>query len=87
MCMEIHPEAGGMEARKKQILSMEPFPKDDKNPNVIQRQVEWLLTLETTFRDMQLTEKDKEMESETYNCSVIRPTHLQLVCWFVSVRS
>ena len=58
-----------MKARKKKIKQMGKFPSDETSPtsNHLGSQIEWLLTIETTIKDIiELASEDEEMEREAY---------------------
>ena len=58
-----------MKARKKKIKQMGKFPSDETSPTSdhLGSQIEWLLTIETTIKDIiELASEDEEMEREAY---------------------
>ena len=66
-----------MAARKKKISGLGSFPKDDKKGGIIKKQVEWLISLEITLKDiMELAQDDEEMEMEAYNGSMLSSIRL-----------
>ena len=58
-----------MNARKKKIKLMGKFPSDETSPtsNHLSSQIEWLLTMEITIKDIiELADGDEEMQREAY---------------------
>ena len=61
-----------MAARKKKVSSMGKFPKNDTHGGSLTRQVEWLMVLEVTMKDItELAQEDEEMDREAYNSSML----------------
>ena len=62
-----------MAARKKKLSDLGQFPPNGKDERALKKQVEWLVTLETTLNDiMELAESNLDMEYEAYNGVMVR---------------
>ena len=62
-----------MAARKRKLMDLGQFPPNGKDADALRKQVEWLITLETTLGDiMELAESNLDMEYEAYNGVMVR---------------
>ena len=57
-----------MAARKRKLSDLGPFPANGKSADALRKQVEWLITFETTLSDvMELAKSNSDMKYEAYN--------------------
>ena len=62
-----------MAARKQKLSDLGQLPANGKDADVLRKQVEWLITLETTLGDIvELAESNSDMEYEAYNGAMVR---------------
>ena len=61
-----------MAARKRKLSSLGSLHRDKKNSRAVKKQVEWLMKVEVTLKEIiELAQEDEEMENEAYNGSMI----------------